>query len=131
MYHNFQSLPVIISDNLKRRPFHLLFLRRTELPKEKETNHMTWNQSMSLADRNFMSSTKLNKKNVTYLWRVVKVMSLYMPLRFTEMKLLTRIYKLSFILVCKYKVSHQRQRFFRIRWGIVFSVPWQLVTMKT
>jgi len=58
---------VIISYNLKRRPFHLLFLRRTELPRDKETNHMTSDQSMALADRNFMSSTKLNKKNVTDL----------------------------------------------------------------
>jgi hypothetical protein len=63
IYHSFQSLPVIMFDNLKRRPFHLLFLRRTELPRGKETNHM----SMSLADRNFMSSTKLNKKNWTDL----------------------------------------------------------------
>lgn len=130
MYHNFQSLPVIISDNLKSRPFHLLFLRRTELPRDKETKHMSSNQSMSLADRNFMSSTKLNKKTLTYLWRMVKVMSLCMPLRFREMKVeLTGIYKISFI--CKYKVIQQRERFFRIRWGIVFSVPWQLVTIKT
>jgi len=111
---------VIISDNPKRRPLLLLFLRRTELPRDKETNHMSSNQIMSLADRNFVSSTKLNKKNLTYLWRVVKVMSLYMSLRFREMTVeLMRIYKISFI--CKYKVSQQTERFFRIRWGIVLN----------
>ena len=54
----------------------------------------------------------------------------YMPLRFREMKVeLTRIYKISFI--CKFKVTQQREEFFRILRGIVFSIPWQLVTMKT
>jgi len=65
MYHKFQNLSVIIFDNLNRRPIHRLFLSRTELPREKETNHMSSIQSMSLADRNFMSPTKLNKQNLT------------------------------------------------------------------
>ena len=65
MIHTFQNLSVIISDNLNRRPIHCPFLHRTELPRDKETNHMSSNQSTSLADRNFMSSTKLNKKNLT------------------------------------------------------------------
>jgi hypothetical protein len=67
MYYNFQSLPVIISDNLKSRPFLLLFLHRTELPRGKETNQMRYYQSMSLADRNFKSSKKLYKKILTYV----------------------------------------------------------------